>query len=412
MTAPDPVPFHRPFLGEEERAAVLAVLESGWLTTGPRAAAFEAAFAGYTGAPHAIAVASATGALRLAFEGLGVDRDDEVIVPTYTFAASAETVLYRSARPVLVDVDRATRNLDPKALDAAITPRTKVIEVVHVAGLPADLPAILGAAGSLPVVEDTAHAFPSPVASMGGRFAGTIGTAGAFSFYATKTISTGEGGMLVTSDEALAARARSMRLHGIGRDAWKRYTAAGSWFYEIEAAGFKENLSDLAAAIGIVQLERAAWLRFQRARIAGRYLDAFADLAAEGRLLLPATGTADEHAWHLCIVELGPEAPGVHDADVALPGVAILPPALRGIASARARAIESLRTAGIGASVHFIPLHLHPLYREMGYLPGQLPAAEAAYAGAISLPIWPGMSDEQVDRVIAAVRVTAGGGRP
>lgn len=408
-SAPEPIPFHRPSIGAGERDAAVEVLESGWLTTGPKVAAFEAAFAEYVGAEHAVAVASATGALRLAFEGLGVGPGDEVIVPTYTFAASAETVLYRGARPVLVDVDPATLNVDPAAVAAAVGPATRAVEVVHLAGLPVDMHGVLAAAGPVPVVEDAAHAFPSPVAACAGRFAGTLGRAGAYSFYATKTITTGEGGMLVTDDEALAGRARSMRLHGIGRDAWKRYTAAGSWYYEIEAAGFKENLTDLAAAIGLVQLARAAELRAARASIAARYLAGLTDLAADGQLVLPATGTDDEHAWHLFVVRLGPSAPGIADVDDGLPGVAILPPALRGLASARARAIETLRAAEIGASVHFIPLHLHPLYRELGYAPGQLPAAEVAYAGAISLPIWPGMTDAMVDRVIDAVRRIAGG---
>ena len=249
--------------------------------------AFEDAFAAYVGVEHAVAVNSATAALHLALEGVGVERGDEVIVPTYTFAASAETVLYLGARPVLVDVDPLTANIDPAAAAAALGPRTRALEVVHVGGLPADLTGVLSAAGGLPVIEDAAHAFPSPVAALGNRFAGTVGLAGAFSFYATKTITTGEGGMLATNDATLADRARTMRLHGIGRDAWKRYTAAGSWYYEIEAAGFKDNLTDLAAAIGLVQLRRAADLRAARAAIAARYLEGFADLARNGRLILP-----------------------------------------------------------------------------------------------------------------------------
>ena len=403
MGADSPIPFHRPSLGAGEREAVIDVLDSGWLTTGARTAAFETAFATYVGAGHAVAVNSATAALHLAMEGLGIGRDDEVIVPTYTFAASAEIVLYLGARPVLVDVEPLTANLDPAAAAAAIGPRTRALEVVHVGGLPADLPAILAAAGPLPLIEDVAHAFPSPVAALGGRFAGTIGRAGAFSFYATKTITTGEGGMLVTDDPALADRARSMRLHGIGRDAWKRYTASGSWYYEIEAAGFKDNLTDLAAAIGLVQLERAAELRAARAAIGARYMDGLADVARDGRLVLPATGSGDEHAWHLFVVRLGEDARSSESVDTELPGVAGLPEALRGIASRRARMIEDLARAGIGTSVHFIPLHLHPLYARMGYRLGQFPAAEAAYAAAVSLPIWPGMTDQQIDRVIEAV---------
>jgi perosamine synthetase len=210
--------------------------------------------------------------------------------------------------------------------------------------------------------------------------------------------------MLVTDDPKVADRARTMRLHGIGRDAWKRYTAAGTWYYEIEAAGYKVNLTDLAAAIGLAQLQRAWELRAARAAIAARYLTGFAEAARNGLLTLPATGTGDEHAWHLFIVRLGEGAAGSDAVDLDLPGVAGLPPALHALASRRARAIDGLRQAGIGTSVHFIPLHLHPLYREMGYRIGQFPAAEAAYAGSISLPIWPGMTDAQVDRVIAAVR--------
>jgi perosamine synthetase len=397
------IPFHRPSLGDAERAAVLEVLDSGWLTTGSRAVAFEEAFGRYVGTAHAVAVNSATAALHLALEGVGVRDGDEVIVPTYTFAASAEVVLYLRARPVLVDVDPLTTNVTRSAVRDAITDRTRAIEVVHIGGLPADIAGVVQAAGDIPVIEDTAHAFPSPIAALDGRFAGTIGRAGAFSFYATKTITTGEGGMLATDDAALADRAKTMRLHGIGRDAWKRYTAAGSWYYEIEAAGFKDNLTDLAAAIGLVQLERAAELRAARAAIARRYLDGLADLATDGRLVLPGGADDAAHAWHLFVVQLGPGARAVADADPALPGVAALPAALRRTASGRARAIDALTRAGIGVSVHFIPLHLHPLYHDMGYQAGQFPNAEAAYAGAISLPIWPGMTGTQVDRVIDAV---------
>ena len=270
------------------------------------------------------------------------------------------------------------------------------------------MPAILGAAGAVPIIEDAAHAFPSPIAALAGRFAGTVGRAGAYSFYATKTITTGEGGMLVTDDEALARRAQSMRLHGIGRDSWKRYSADGSWYYEIEAAGFKVNLGDLAAAIGLAQLRRAHDLRAARAAIARRYLMALADDAAAGRLVLPTAGAADEHAWHLFIARIGPEAGtrARRAVDMALPGVAGVPESLRPTASLRARVITSLRQHGIGVSVHFIPLHLHPLYREMGHVPGQYPAAEALYAGAISLPMWPGLADAQVDRIVDSVRAS------
>jgi dTDP-4-amino-4,6-dideoxygalactose transaminase len=354
-------------------------------------------------ARHAVAVNSATAALHLALEALGVRADDEVIVPTYTFAASAETVLYLGAVPVLVDVDPLTANIAPSAVAAAITDRTRAVEIVHIAGLPADVAGVGASAPGQPIVEDTAHAFPSPVAAAGGRLAGTLGTVGAFSFYATKTVTTGEGGMLVTDDDAIADRARQMRLHGISRDAWKRYSAAGTWFYEVEAAGFKYNMTDLAAALGLVQLARASELRAARASIAARYLDGLAEAARDGRLLLPVTGTGDEHSWHLFVVRLRADGPAVGDPDVSQPGVPGLPAPLQAVATARARLIDRLRDDGIGTSVHFIPLHLHPLYRSMGYRAGQFPGAEAAYAGAVSLPIWPGMSDRQVERVIDAV---------
>ena len=403
MSVQEPIPFHRPSITATEREAALAVLDSGWLTTGSRTAEFEDAFGRSVGATHAIAVNSATAALHLAFDALGVRDGDEVIVPTYTFAASAETVLYQRARPVLVDVDPSTANIDAGAVAAAITDRTRAIEVVHVAGLPADLMAVAAAAGTVPIVEDVAHAFPSPIAAWNGRFAGTVGAAGAFSFYATKTITTGEGGMLVTDDDGIAARARTMRLHGIGRDAWKRYSAGGSWYYEIEAAGFKDNLTDLAAAIGLAQLARAHELRAARAVIAERYLDGLRDLADAERIVLPELGSGDEHAWHLFVVRLGAWAAQTR-ADETLPGVRGLPERLRAMASARARAVTCLGDQGVGCSVHFIPLHLHPLYREMGYRPGQFPNAEAAYAGAISLPIWPGMTDGQIDRVVSELQ--------
>ena len=404
----EPIPFHRPTIGDAERQAVDAVLDSGWLTTGARSAEFESEFAQFVGTRHAVAVNSATAALHLAFEGLGIGEGDEVVVPTYTFAASAETVLHLRARPVLVDVDPATANADPDAVRAALGPRSRAVEVVHVAGLPADMPAILDVAGAVPIVEDAAHAFPSPIAALAGRFAGTVGRAGAYSFYATKTITTGEGGMLVTDDEALARRAQSMRLHGIGRDSWKRYSADGSWYYEIEAAGFKVNLGDLAAAIGLAQLRRAHDLRAARAAIAGRYLRAFADDAAAGRLVLPAAGAGDEHAWHLFIARIGAEAGtrARRAVDTALPGVGGVPQSLRPTASLRARVIKGLIERGIGVSVHFIPLHLHPFYREMGHVPGEYPVAEALYAGAISLPIWPGLAEAQVDRIVDSVRAS------
>jgi dTDP-4-amino-4,6-dideoxygalactose transaminase len=400
VTDADAIPFHRPSIGPEERAAVDAVLASGWLTTGPRVREFEAAFAAFVGSRHAVALSSATAALHLALDALGISEGDEVILPTYTFAASGEVVLYQRARPVLVDVDPRTLNLTPDSVSRAVSGRTKAVEVVHLGGLPAQVAGIAAAAPGVPIVEDAAHAFPSRMAGADGRMAGTLGRAGAYSFYATKTITTGEGGMLVTDDDALADRVRQMSLHGISRDAWKRYTAGGSWYYEVEAAGFKDNMTDIAAALGLAQLQRADAMRAERARLAARYLDMLAPQADAGRLIMPTSGRGDEHAWHLFIVRLGDEG---GPTDPAAPGVAILPPALQPLATRRAQVIDELRAAGIGTSVHFIPLHLHPLYRSMGYGPGDFPDAERAYAGAISLPIWSGMSDGDVGRVATAL---------
>jgi dTDP-4-amino-4,6-dideoxygalactose transaminase len=387
----DAVPFHRPSITRAEMDAVEGVLESGWLTTGSQVHAFEEAFAAFVGSRHAVALNSATAALHLALVGRGVGEGDEVIVPTYTFASCGEVVLYCGARPVLVDVEPQRLTIDPDRAAAAMSERTRVLMPVHFAGLAADMAALgdLASSRGFDIVEDAAHAFPARVAVAGGRFAGTFGIAGAYSFYATKTITTGEGGMLVTGDDALATRVRQLSLHGISRDAWKRYAADGSWYYEIERLGFKDNMTDLAAALGLAQLARAQEMRNARERLARRYLDSLAALVDQ--LEPPEPGVAGEHAWHLFVVRLRSDAPlGDADADDQLR-------ARRGVV------IERLREAGIGTSVHFIPLHRHPLYREMGWRPAQFPVAERAYAGAISLPIFPDMTDAQVDRVALAL---------
>jgi dTDP-4-amino-4,6-dideoxygalactose transaminase len=385
------LPFARPSIGEAEKAAVLEVLDSGWLTTGPRTKAFEAAFAERTGSSHAIALNSATAALHLALEAFGVDEGDEVIVPTWTFAASAEVVAYRRARPVLVDVDPDTLNATPEAILAAVTPRTKAVVAVHIAGRPMAIDALVGALDpvGIPVVEDAAHAFPSRIGRLGGRFAGTIGRVGAYSFYATKTITTGEGGMLVTDDDRIADRARLMALHGISRDAWKRYAAGGSWYYEIEDAGYKYNLTDLAAALGLVQLARSEELLEARRALVAAYRDEFAASSIADLVELPADEPDGSHAWHLFVVRLR----------------------LERLTIDRAAAIDALTARGIGTSVHFIPLHLHPYYRTRGWTPEQLPVATREYARVLSLPLWPGMGNAAVARVVAALDEVLGAAR-
>lgn len=385
---PPYLPFSRPSIGEQERAAVLSVMDSGWLTTGSRAQEFERAFAAYVGVEHALALNSATAALHLALDAVGVGPGDEVVVPTWTFAASAEVAVYLGARPVLVDVDRETLNAPVAAVVDAVTPRTKAVVAVHIAGRPLaleDLTAELGSRG-IPIIEDSAHSFPSRIPALG-RMAGTVGTVGAFSFYATKTITTGEGGMLVTDDKAIADRARLMSLHGISRNAWNRYAAAGSWYYEIEEAGFKYNMTDLAAAIGLVQLSRAAELLEARRTLAAAYTRAIT-ASAVADLVEPPTDASDgSHAWHLYIIRLR----------------------LERLRIGRGEVIERLKELGIGTSVHFIPLHLHPYYRrEWGYAADAFPVATAEFERVISLPLWPGMTDSDVERVVTALERVLG----
>lgn len=375
------LPFAKPSITDREKAAVLEVLDSGWLTTGPRTKEFEAAFAAYVGVPHAVAVNSATAALHLALEALGVGEGDEVIVPTWTFAACAEVVAYLRGTVVLVDVDRETLNITPEVVEAAITERTKAVIAVHFAGRPLQvdrLRALLEPRG-IGLVEDAAHAFPSRIGGPGGRFAGTIGNAGAYSFYATKTITTGEGGMLVTHDERIADRARQMSLHGISRDAWKRYAAGGSWYYEIEDAGYKDNLTDIASALGLVQLDRAEELLNARRALVAGYRERVAASGVDDLLQLPADEPDGSHAWHLFVVRLQ----------------------LDRISLDRAAVIDALSARGIGTSVHFIPLHTHPYHRRIGgWSDVQFPVAAAEYPRAISLPLWPGMTSGDQDRVV------------
>ena len=375
------LPFALPDIGEAEIAEVIDALRSGWITTGPKARRFESDFAGFLGGGvEAIAVNSATAGLHLALEALGVGPGDEVITTTHTFTATAEVARYLGAEPRLVDIEPDTFCMDPAQAEQAITPRTKVLLPVHFGGraAPMDRIGALAARYGLAVVEDAAHALP---ATHQGQLIGTLKSdATVFSFYANKAITTGEGGMLVTRRADVARRARVMRLHGMNREAFDRFTAkVPSWYYEIVAPGFKYNLTDIAAAIGIHQLPRARAFQEKRARIAARYDAAFAPLPVH---LPPRPLQGDLHAWHLYVLQLGPAC-----------------------AMSRDQFIEELFAMNIGCSVHYIPLHAHPYWRDRyGLTADMFPVSEAVSRRSVSLPIYTRMSDADVERVIQAVR--------
>ncbi len=378
-----PVPFFRPSVGEEEIAAVGECLRSGWLTTGPKTAAFEEAFADYLGGGvQAIAVNSATAALHLGLEALGVGPGDEVIVPTLTFTATAEVVRYLGATPVFVDIDAATLCIDPAGVEQAITSRTKAIMPVHFAGRMCDMTSLrnLADAYGLRIMDDAAHALPAHHQGV------TVGKCGgdvtAFSFYANKTMTTGEGGMLVTADPALASRAKVMRLHGIDRDVFNRFVdTRASWAYDVVAPGFKYNLTDIASAIGLVQLTRADDFGRVRAERVARYDAAFADLPL---ILPPRPAEGDSHSWHLYIIQLADGAP-VNRDDFIL----------------------ALKDEGIGTSVHYRPLHMMTVWQPF-CVGARFPEAEAVFGRCVSLPLFMALTDAEQDRVIAVVRGVLG----
>lgn len=378
------VPFALPDIGEEELAAVTESLRSGWVTTGPKTREFEEKFAQFIGnGTRAVAVNSATAGLHLALEAAGVTAGDEVITTTYTFTATAEVTRYLGAHPVLVDIDADTLNVDVAKVEEAITPRTKAVIPVHFAGYACEMSRLLDVARrrGIRVIEDAAHALP---ATHGGKLVGSLASdATVFSFYATKTITTGEGGMVVTRDEALARRCRVMRLHGIDRDAFNRYVSkTPAWYYEVVAPGFKYNMTDVAAAMGVAQLAKARRFHEKRAALAARYDAEFAGLP----LQLPPRPRSDVHAWHLYVIRLLPEAKIERD-----------------------RFVERMAECGIGCSVHFIPLHIQPFWRDAYKLrPEQYPAALAAYQRAVSLPLYTRMTEEDQTAVIQAVKEVLG----
>jgi dTDP-4-amino-4,6-dideoxygalactose transaminase len=387
MSKFDFLPFALPDTGEEEIAEVVDSIRSGWLTTGPKTKRFEQDFAAFIGnGVEALAVNSATAGLHLALEAADVGPGDEVITTPYTFTATAEVVRYLGADPVFVDIDPATFNIDPIKLEQVIGERlgagkkVKAIIPVHFGGLACDMERILSLAKSngVRVIEDAAHALPTTRKK---QLIGALESdATVFSFYATKTISTGEGGMVVTRNPEIAKRCRTMRLHGISRDAFDRYTSTKpSWQYEVVAPGFKYNMTDIAASLGIHQLKKAWSFQKRRAEMAVLYDQAFKDLPL---MLPPHASEGDVHAWHLYVIRLGSE-----------------------VRISRDRFIELMAEKGIGCSVHFIPLHLHPYWRDRYQLkPEDFPHALCAYERAVSLPIYTKMSRDDQERVINAVR--------
>lgn len=376
------IPFHRASLGEEEVRAVAEVIRGGWLTMGPRTAEFERLFAEYVGARNAVAVSSGTAALHLALIAAGIREGDEVIVPATTFTATAEAVTYLGARPVFADIEPRAMNIDPEDFARRITPKTRAVIPVHLGGMPCDMDAIhmIARRYGLRVIEDAAHALPAEYQS---RRIGAASEFTCFSFYVTKTLATGEGGMISTDDDVAGERMRVMRLHGIRRDARSDCRLSESWNYEVVEAGFKYNMSDLQAAIGIVQLAKSDAMWQARRKISERYSQEFrSNPCLEVPIVLPESRSS----WHLYILRLKIDELSVDRNDF----------------------IKRLRQKGIGCSVHFMPLHLHAYYqRLLGYRPGDFPQAECEFRRCISLPIYPDLTGEQIDRVLAAVSETA-----
>lgn len=370
--------FHRPFISDEEINEIVDTVRSGWLSMGPKTIKFEDQFSKYIGADKSIAVNSWTAAGHLTLEAFGIKAGDEVIVPTMTFPATAEIVCYFGAKPVIVDVDENTLNISIEEIEKAITPKTKAIIPVHYGGQPCDMDEILllAAKHNLRIMEDAAHALP---ATYKGKKVGTISEVTCFSFYATKTLSTGEGGMICTNNEDIAERSTIMRLHGINRDAWKRYTEAGSWYYEVVAPGFKYNFTDLQASLGLPQLKKVDLMWDSRKSIAKAYTEAFKN----NELIELHTIKADrESSWHLFPIRLNLDKLNVN----------------------RAQFIEELKNFNIGAGVHFMPVHQHLYYKNEFQLEDKnYPVATKIFPRLVSLPIYPGMTDKQTNSVIEIV---------
>lgn len=367
--------FHKPFISEDEIDEMVDTLRSGWLSMGPKTIRFEEEFNNYIGSKRSVAVSSWTAAGHLTLEAFGLQKGDEVIVPTMTFPATAEIVCYFGAIPVIVDVDEDTLNISLSEIERAITPKTKAIIPVHYGGQPCDLDEIhqIAKVHNLKVLEDAAHSLP---ATYKGKKIGTLSDVTCFSFYATKTLSTGEGGMICTNDEEIAERCAIMRLHGINRDAWRRYSESGSWYYEVVAPGYKYNFTDLQASLGLPQLKKVDTMWEWRRKIASRYFEGLKDLHL---ITLPTVKNDRESSWHLFPVRLNLEM----------------------LTKNRSQIIDELKNHNIGVGVHFMPVHQHLYYSETFKLDDKnYPVASAAFPRLMSLPIYPGMTNESVEKVI------------
>ncbi|MCL4476004.1 MAG: DegT/DnrJ/EryC1/StrS family aminotransferase [Nitrospirae bacterium] len=379
METPAAIPFHRPYITEDEISEVLDSLYAGWLTMGPKTIAFEAKYREYIGSRNAVSMNSCTACLHLALKAVNIKKGDEVIVPAITFAATAEVVTYFHATPVFVDVDEGTHTIDVSKIEEKITKKTKAIIPVHYAGQPCDMDEILDIAKKhgLFVIEDAAHAVPAWYKE---RKIGTIGDITCFSFYATKSLTTGEGGMATTENDEWAERMSILRLHGISKDAWKRYTNEGSWYYEVAESGYKYNMTDIQAGLGLAQLKKVDWMWHQREEIARKYAEAFQSM---DEITPPRVKSDRKSAWHLYVIKLNPAAVNLD----------------------RKQFMEELKERGIGTSVHFIPLYRHPYYRDtFRYTPQGFPVSERVYERIVSLPIYPGMTEGDIERVAESVR--------
>jgi len=368
------IKFHRPSIGKEEKKKVLEVLKSGWLTMGEKTVEFEDNFSKYIGCKHSISVNSCTAALHLALAAIGLKEGDEVIIPDMTFTATAEVITYFKAKPIIVDIKEGDLLIDPEKIKKAITKKTKAVIPVHYGGQPCDMDEIIDIAKkhNLYVIDDSAHCLPAYYKN---KKIGTIGDITCFSFYATKTITTGEGGMCTTENYEWAEKIKILRLHGISKDAWKRYSKEGNWYYEVVEAGFKYNLTDIQAAIGIEQLKKADYFYEKRKEIAEFYIENFKNLKGLRTIELHKDRT---NSWHLFPIFL--------DLDY--------------LKISRNEFIEKLKERGIQTSVHFIPLHKHPFYKSLGYKEKDFPVSEKVYNQIISLPIYPSLNKKEVNYVI------------